>query len=285
MSSQPAPARSYLYVPGDRPDRFSKAAGSGADAVVLDLEDGVGPAGKDAAHAAVTDHVRTPGVQWWVRLDPARLDDGVRAAVQPGTTGVFVPSAEPELLARVDEVLTVVEDERGLRPLAVIGLLETAYGVAEVRAVAAAPRVHRLGIGEADLAAELGMQPDPDHRELWAIRSDVVVASAVARVAAPVGPVQTDVTDLEALASSTARLVRQGFAARTLIHPRQVPVVHEALAPSPAEVADAEAVVAAFEAAERDGSGVALDPRGKLVDLAVVRSARAVLARVARDHS
>lgn len=285
MSSQPAPARSYLYVPGDRPDRFSKAAGSGADAVVLDLEDGVGPAGKDAAHAAVADHVRTPGVQWWVRLDPARLDDGVRAAVQPGTTGVFVPSAEPELLARVDEVLTVVEDERGLRPLAVIGLLETAYGVAEVRAVATAPRVHRLGIGEADLAAELGMQPDPDRRELWAIRSDVVVASAVARVAAPVGPVQTDVTDLEALASSTARLVRQGFAARTLIHPRQVPVVHEALAPSPAEVADAEAVVAAFEAAERDGSGVALDPRGKLVDLAVVRSARAVLARVARDHS
>ncbi len=269
-------------MPGDRPDRFAKAAGSGADAVVLDLEDGVGPAGKDAAHAAVADHVRTPGVQWWVRLDPARLEDGVRAAALTGTTGVFVPSAEPELLARVDALLASAEPERGVGPLAVIGLLETAYGVAEVRAVAAAPRVHRLGIGEADLAAELGMHPDPERRELWAIRSDVVVASAVARIAAPVGPVQTDLSDADRLASSTALLVRQGFAARTLIHPKQVPVVHQALAPTEDEVTDARAVVAAFEQAEHDGSGVALDPRGKLVDLAVVRSARNVLARVAR---
>jgi len=279
-----APARSYLYVPGDRPERFASAAGSGADAVVVDLEDGVGPAGKDTAHESVAAHARAPGPQWWVRVDPARLEEGLRAAAREGTTGVFVPAAEPALLAQVDRILTELETERGLAPLAAVALLETAYGVAEARAIAAAPRVHRLGIGEADLAAELGMRPDPERRELWAIRSDVVVASALARIAAPVGPVQTDVSDLDALASTTALLVRQGFAARTLIHPRQVPVVHRALAPSEAEIADARAVVEAFAQAQRAGSGVALDPRGRLVDLAVVRSARAVLARAPLGH-
>ncbi|MDQ6524020.1 aldolase/citrate lyase family protein [Nocardioides sp. LHD-245] len=279
-----APARSYLYVPGDRPDRFAKAAASGADAVVLDLEDGVGQAGKDAAHEAVAAHPRTSGPQWWVRLDPARLEDGARSAAQEGTAGVFVPSAEPELLARVDQLLTRVEAERGVRALSVIGLVETARGVAEVRSLAAAPRVHRLGIGEADLAAELGMRPDPERHELWAIRSDVVVASALARIAAPVGPVQIDLSGLEALASSTALLVRQGFAARTLVHPNQVSIVHRALAPTESELIDARAVVAAFENAQGAGTGVAVDAGGRLVDLAVVRSARAVLARAALDR-
>ncbi len=269
-------------MPGDRPDRFTKAATSGADAVVLDLEDGVGAAGKDAAHSAVADHARTAGVQWWVRVDPARLVDGLCAAARPGTSGVFVPSAEPRLLAEVDRQLTAIEAERGLPRLAVIGLLETAVGVADVRLVAASPRIHRLGIGEADLAAALGMRPDPQRRELWSVRSDLVVASALAGIEQPVGPVETGLQDLDALASSTALLVRQGFAARTLIHPRQVPVVHDALAPTEDEIAGARKVLQALDRATHDGSGVAVDERGVFVDAAVARSARAVLARVAR---
>lgn len=279
-----APARTYLYVPGDRPERFAKAAASGADAVVLDIEDGVGPAGKLAAHAAVSGHQRTPGCQWWVRLDPARLIESVEAAVRPGTTGVFVPSAEVDLLHRVDGLLTEAERDRNIPRLAVIALLETARGVAEVRTLVGMPRLLRVGLGEADLAAELGMTPSPDRRELWPIRSDVVVASALARLAPPVGPVQTDLNDDELLAGSTAELVRQGYAARTLLHPRQVAVVHEALAPSAEQLEEANDILAVFAEAQANGSGVARDRRGRLVDLAVVRSARAVLARSQRPE-
>ncbi|GAA4686712.1 CoA ester lyase [Nocardioides nanhaiensis] len=273
------PARSYLYVPGDRPDRFSSAAASGADAVVLDLEDGVGPAGKKLAHEAVRDHQRVAGCQWWVRVDSACLEDGVRSAVRPGTHGVLLPGAEPDLLTELDELLGDAETSAGVPPLAVVGLLETPLGVAEARAVARSRRVHRLGIGEADLSAALGMVPSGDRHELWAIRSDVVVASALAAIAPPVGPVQTDLDDEQLLRSSTEQLVRQGFAARTLIHPRQVGPVHEALAPTPRQVDEARSVIASFEEAGSAGAGVAVDPRGRLVDLAVVRSARAVLRR------
>lgn len=281
MSAAIHPARTYLYVPGDRPQRFDKAAASGADAVILDLEDGVATDGKTAAHTAVANHDRSPGCQWWVRLDPACLDAGVDAAVRPGTTGVFVPTAEPDLLRRVDRLLAEAEARRGVVPLVVVALLETARGVSEVSEVAAAPRLHRIGIGEADLAAELGMTPSADRRELWPIRSNVVVASALAGLAPPVGPVQTDLEDVELLARSSEQLVRQGFAARTLIHPAQVAVVHEALAPTAEQLQDARDVLAAFDAARLRGSGVARDPKGRLVDLAVVRSARAVVGRAA----
>ncbi|MGV9800435.1 HpcH/HpaI aldolase/citrate lyase family protein, partial [Mycobacterium sp. NPDC003449] len=222
---------------------------------------------------------RTPGCQWWVRLDPARLEEGVRAAARPGTTGVFVPGAELELLRRVDALLTDAERADTGAPLAVIAQLETARGMADVRDIARAPRLHRLGLGEADLAAELGMSPSPDRHELWHLRGDVVLASALAGLVPPVGPVQTELGDGGLLARSTVQLVRQGFSARTLIHPDQVAVVHEALAPTPEELADARDVLAVFDDAQANGSGVARDRRGRMVDLAVVRSARAITAR------
>lgn len=277
-----SPARTYLYVPGDRPDLFAKAAASGADAIILDLEDGVGASGKDAAHAAVAEFHRTPAVQWWVRLDPARLVDGVASALRPGTTGIFLPGAELSLLDRLEPLLAEAEAATGTGPLGVVPLLETARGVAEVRFVAAAPRVHRLAVGEADLAAALGLNPSADRRELWPIRSEVVLASALSGLVPPVGPVQVDLTDASLLRESTEQLVRQGYTARTVIHPHQVAVVHRSLAPSVAELAAARDVVATFEAAHAGGSGVAVDSSGRMVDLAVVRSARALLGRAQR---
>lgn len=273
------PARTYLYVPGDRPALFPKAVGSGTDAVILDLEDGVGVAGKDAAHEAVAQFERAPGVQWWVRVDPVRLADGVLCAVRPGTTGVFLPGAELALLDRLEVLLAEAEAAAGLEPLKVVPLLETPRGVAQVRDLAAVGRVHRLAVGEADMAAALGLRPSADRRELWPIRSEVVLASALCGLAAPVGPVQVDLTDTDLLRESTEQLVRQGYNARTLIHPSQVEVVHGALAPSDDELAAARDVVATFEAAHVNGSGVAVDSSGRMVDLAVVRSARALLGR------
>lgn len=274
-------ARTYLYVPGDRPERFAKAAASGADAVVLDLEDGVAPASKEAARREVARHDRPGGPQWWVRVDAHDLERSIAAAARPGTRGVFVPGAEPALLAEVHGLLSRAEGTAGLRDgeLEVIGLVETARGLQEVAEVARAPRVTRLGLGEADLAAALGITPGPDREELWPARFAVVLASAAAGLAAPVGPVETRLGDDELLRVSTSRLLRQGFAGRTAIHPAQVEVVHATLAPSAEEVEAAREIVTVFEGADAAGAGAAVTSRGQLVDLAVVRSARTVLAR------
>ena len=276
---RPEPARTYLYVPGDRPDRFGKAVASGADAVILDLEDGVDPRNQDDALAHVHAEPRTAGTQWWVRITPERLSESIAAAVTTGTTGVFVPAAEPELLADVARLLDERERVTGAAPLVVVALVETARGVQAVADLATSPRVYRMGLGEADLAAALGLAPSEDRRELWAIRSDLVVASAAAGLEHPVGPVQTDIEDHELLARSTRQLVRQGFSARTVIHPRHVEMVHEHLAPAPDEVGAAQSVLSAFEAAHATGAAVGRDSLGRLVDPALVRSARAVLAR------
>ena len=121
-------ARTYLYVPGDRPDRFAKAATSGADAVVLDLEDGVAPVGKVAARDEVGRHGRPDGPQWWVRVDAKSLEADVAVAARPGTRGVFVPGADPDLLLEVHRLLTRAEAGMSGAAFEVIGLIETARG-------------------------------------------------------------------------------------------------------------------------------------------------------------
>jgi citrate lyase subunit beta/citryl-CoA lyase len=112
------------------------------------------------------------------------------------------------------------------------------------------------------------------------IRTDVVVASGGAGINPPIGPVETLFRDLETLRLSSAVLRRMGYGGRTAIHPSQIPVINEAFAPSPAEVAAARAVVEHYEAAQRHGAGVAVDEHGAMIDLAVVRRARRTLAGV-----
>ncbi len=278
-------ARSYLYVPGDQPAKLAGAAGRGADALVLDLEDAVTPGRKAGARALVGAHLRglEPGAgpQLWVRVSTEELEDDVEAVLTPSLDGLFVPKADPEQVARADAMLSRLEAERGLpdRSVRVIPLVEHAEGLRDAAAVAAHPRVDRLGLGEADLAADLGLVPGPEREELWPYRAQVVLASTLARCGRPVGPVETDLRDADLLEHGTRRLLRQGFRARTTLTPAQVAVVNRVLTPSADEVARATAIVAALEAAARSGSGVAVDADGRIVDEAVVRSARDVLSR------
>ena len=277
-------ARSYLYVPGDQSSKLERALDRGADALVLDLEDGVAVSAKDTARETVAAFLATgpTGPELWVRVNADRLDDDLPAAATATVAGVLVPKAEPALLARADALLTAAEQDVGLAPgsLRVIPLIETARGLLAVAELARGPRVLRLGIGEADLAAELGIRPGPDRAELAPHRAALVVASAAAGLAAPIAPVETDLSmsDTE-LAERTRALLREGFRARTAIHPRQVPVINTVFTPSEDEIAEARDIVARLEEAERNGSGVAVDRRGRMIDEAVARSAREVLAR------
>ncbi|WP_062358035.1 HpcH/HpaI aldolase/citrate lyase family protein [Herbidospora yilanensis] len=273
--------RSYLYVPADQDDKVAKAPGSGADALILDLEDSVPPdrkaAARENAAAAIPALSGPAGVEVWARINADTPEADVAAVAVPGLAGIVVPKAEPPLLALADLLLTRAEEAHGLRSgtFAVLALIESAVGVAQAERVAAAPRVTRLGVGEADLAGELGLRPGPAREELWPIRSRIVVASAVAGILPPVGPVETAVRDLELLESGTRTLLRQGFRARTALSPRQSPVINEVFTPSAEETEEAGDLV------RRLAEGVTLDARGRFIDPAVVRSAHEVLARAA----
>lgn len=286
-----APARSALYVPGDRAGWVEKALRAGADALIIDLEDAVAPTNKDQARRLAGEAIRS-GVsptgrpaQMWVRIDSDNVDADLDAVVGGSLHTVVVPKAEPALLADVAGVLDRLEAERDLAPQAVgvVALLETAYGIEQVRAVAASPRVRRLAIGEADLAAELGLVPGPDRAELAPLRSQVVVASAIAGLERPIGPVHTSPDDVEGLRNTCRQQYRQGFRGRTAIHPRQIDVINLEFSPSAVEVSNARELLASFEQSVAGGVSAFTGADGVLVDPATVRRAREIVAAAEFD--
>lgn len=270
-------SRTTLYVPGDRPDRFDKALASGADAVICDLEDAVAEAAKKTARSAVGNWLRTnSGAPVWVRVNnrPDLLDDDaalVRSLVanEVEFAGVVMPKADP----------AACSVDFGGCPI--MALIESAVGVAGLYEIAAMPAVVRLAVGEADLAADMGMEPSADALEMWPIRTRVVVASVGAGLDAPCGPVFTDLDDADGLEASSESLRRHGFGGRSVIHPKQVAAVNAAFTPSADAIAHAEAVMAAFEAAAAEGRAVAIVD-GEFIDAAVIRRARSVLSRAKR---
>lgn len=284
--TQPAgPARSYLYVPGDQRDLLDRVGTRGADAVIVDLEDAVAVSAKTTARSTVADWLSTRRISSdvWVRVNAESVEEDLDAVVGSAVHGVVVPKAEPDLLQEVDSCLSRLEASRQVeRPLALIGLVETACGLLTAREVAASPRVHRLGIGEADLLAELRVLPSAMREELTSLRLQVVVASAAAGIGAPIAPTSTDFRDLDALRRSTETLLGLGFRARTAIHPAQLATINQVFTPSAEQTERAQRVVEAYEAALRQGTGVVTDEHGHMVDVAVVRSSREVLERSAR---
>jgi citrate lyase subunit beta/citryl-CoA lyase len=138
--------------------------------------------------------------------------------------------------------------------------------------------VQRLQVGEADLKADIGVELGDDQRELLYVRSHVVLVSAAAGIDPPVGPVDTNFKDVEALKTSTEAVKRMGYLGRACIHPAQAAVVNEVFTPSAEEVAEARDLIERFDAAMAAGDGVCLDARGRMVDEAVVRQARRLLS-------
>jgi citrate lyase subunit beta/citryl-CoA lyase len=276
-------ARSYLYVPGDSGERLLRASSRGADAVIADLEDSVAPANRRDAVEAVAAWLAAGGrdADRWVRVTSAADAADQLARLMDGPLdGVVIPKVSSvSEVARVVEVLRALEDSGGCRaPVRVMPLVETARALASVDEIAAHPRVTVLQLGELDLAADLGLVAGADEQELLFARSRVVVASAAAGIEAPVGAVSPDFSDLDALRVTTQRLRRLGFAGRAVIHPRQVAIVNDVFTPSSREVEDARRVLASYEAAVASGSGVFVGQDGRMIDEAVVRMSRRVVA-------
>jgi citrate lyase subunit beta / citryl-CoA lyase len=256
--------RSYLFVPGNRPDRFAKALAAGAGAVIVDLEDAVGPADKDTARAALAAWL-SPEHPVFVRVNAADtpwFSADCALASHPGVAAVLLPKAEgPEPILALG----------AQRRLPVYPMIETAVGLDRIGRIACAGGVSRLMFGSIDFQADLGLRLEED--ELTPFRLDLVVASRLAGIGAPVDGVSTSIDDTEALRSDAQRARRLGFSGKLCIHPRQVATVDAAFAPSTDEIAWARQVVAAIEGS--GGAAVAVD--GKMVDRPVELRARAIL--------
>jgi citrate lyase subunit beta/citryl-CoA lyase len=259
-------ARTYLYVPAHRPERFAKALASGADAVILDLEDAVPIDAKDDARAAVAGLLAGTD-RAWVRINVGErgLDDLAALATSPGLRGVIVPKASVDSLTGV----------RAAAPgVALCALVESAAAISAAAAIAATVGVERLAIGEVDLGADLRLGGEPLPDVLWTLRTLVVVAAAAAGGPPPIGPVPLDIHDTDRLRRSTHDLRRAGFWSRQIIHPAQVDVVHEVLTPTTEERERAAELLTLADAAD---GGVFVDARGRMVDEAVLRSARHII--------
>ena len=265
-------ARSFLFVPGHRPERFAKALASGADAVIVDFEDAVPldakATARDALLAAWPALDAAQRKRLLVRVNPAgtpwHAADVAAAARLPDLGAVMLPKAE-----NAQQIEAVWRSTQ--RP--VLPLIESAEGVGQMDALARAAGVLRLGLGHIDLQADLGLSCGPDEAELAPIRLAMVVSSRRAGLPAPVDGVTTATTDADALARDAQRSRRFGLGAKLCIHPAQVAGVHQALTPTEAECDWARRVLAA----EVEAGGGAFSVDGKMVDPPVLLLARKIL--------
>lgn len=268
------PIVALLYVPADRPDRVAKALASGADGVIVDLEDAVAPSSKDAGRTTLSslpDLIRTaPALQVQVRINPVGTPwheaDVAALGELPVTIGARVPKAE-----RIDDVLRLAERLPG-RDLHL--LIESAIGVERAFEMASQQGVATLGLGEADLKADLSVTSDG----LGWVRGRVVNAARAAGLPSPLMSAYTHVRDLDGLAASCRDGRAHGFLGRSAIHPGQLATIREAFRPTAEEVARARTVLDRIEGSVAAGVGALQLSDGTFLDLAMVESARRTIA-------
>ena len=260
-----------------------------ADHVILDLEDAVAKAEKVPTRASVVQALKRPrqgGVKRggaYVRVNAFTTEfcygDAV-AVVGPGLDGIVLPMVESrEQIVAFDWLVGALERERGLPPggIDIIPIIETAKGIATVRAIAAAgTRVKRMAFGAGDYTLDVNVEWTLGESELEHARAEMVVASRAAGLEAPIDTVWVHINDLEGLARSAKRARQLGFQGKMCIYPPQVERVNAAFTPTETEIAFARRVVAAFEQAEREGSSsIQLD--GYFIDYPIVYKARRTL--------
>jgi citrate lyase beta subunit len=266
--------RTLLFSPADDPGMLAKALASGADAVIADLEDAVRPERKGRAREeALRFAIAAPGPARIVRVNDPTTPTGVLDLEAMGgatPAALMVPKATPDSVRSAAEV-----------GLPVVALIESAAGLRGASRIAWLDGVVAVALGSVDLGAELRLRPLPNGEELLHARSGLVIDCAAARVTALDG-VFVDLADEAGLRAEATRARALGFRGKLCIHPRQLGPVRAAFAPSAEEVDSARRIVEAYEGAGRGERGaIVLD--GKMVDAAVLRGARLVLAEVGTE--
>lgn len=260
--------RSLLFVPGDRPERFAKAHASGADGVIIDLEDAVAPERKALARAAFAD-AATGANSVLVRINAITTHDYPldREACQGlAPAGVLLPKTEsPEQIAQL-------QADGVTAPI--LPIIETARGYQAIESIAAALGVARLVFGTLDFQLDLNI-PSDDSDELQYFRAGFVLASRLAGLLAPIDGVTTAIDNADRLNRDIDRGQRLGFGGKLCIHPRQVEAVNDGFGVGDAQIQWAQRVLEAVD--ESGHHAVAVD--GKMVDAPVIERARRILAQ------
>ncbi|SAK62972.1 HpcH/HpaI aldolase [Caballeronia glebae] len=258
--------RSFLFVPGNKPERFAKALGSGADAVIIDLEDAVASDDKDDARRMISEFVnleRKVIIRVNARGTPWYEQDALLCKL-PGVSGIVLPKTES-----ASDVVDLISRIKAKTP--VYPLIESARGMWDTLQIAKAPFVRQLMFGTLDFMADMKMELE--NAELNSYRAQLSTASRVAGISAPIDGVTTEINDAECLRRDTVNGRRWGFAGKLCIHPKQVLTVNASYAPSEAEIDWARRVLDAFELSA--GGVVSVD--GEMVDRPVVLRARSLL--------
>ncbi|HEX6703808.1 MAG TPA: CoA ester lyase [Albitalea sp.] len=265
--------RTYLFVPGNRPGRFAKALASGADAIVLDLEDAVAAAAKGEARDAIAQWSREAAEPDRARIvvrindtQSAGFADDLQLLRDARLADVMLPKAESA--AQVQAVRAAVPDAR------VLALIESARGVANAHEMAGAAGVVRLVFGTLDYALDLDLDITDNAEGLAHAASVLAIASRVAGLPAPVAGVTPRIDDEPRLLADLAWSRRHGFGAKLCIHPRQIAPIHAAFAPSAQAIDWARRVLAADAASP---GAAQLD--GRMIDRPVVLQAQRTLQR------
>ena len=262
----------YLFVPGNRPDRFSKALASDAGAVIVDLEDAVAPGDKAAARASFTSWLQ--GAKFAPERVVLRVNDestpwfqqDLAVVSDSGVLGVMLPKTESA--AQIERIGSVLPAD-GF----VIALVETAKGIVGIDELATAPRLQRVAFGTLDYALDLDLSGDARGFVYPACR--IALASRAAGIGSPVAGVTPEIGDESKLIADLDLARACGFGAKLCIHPKQVDAIHGAMRPTEAEIAWAGRVVAAVES----GQGV-VQVDGRMVDRPVIRKAQRILAGI-----
>jgi citrate lyase subunit beta/citryl-CoA lyase len=263
----------FLFVPGTRPERFAKALDSGADGVIIDLEDAVAEEDKKSARDAIRSAWPTFNAEQKKRL-----------IIRSNSPGSQFYAADLILAQELDVACLLIPKSESLDQIngaaqilpntAIIPMIETAIGLDRINDIATAEQVLRLAIGNLDLQADLGMVCDSQESELQTARFQIVLASRLAQIAPPIDGVTPSTDDIERITNDAERAKRMGFGGKLCIHPKQVPLVKAAFLPSAEEISWAFRVIEADKASK--GGAVKLD--GRMIDHPVVLLAQRTLA-------
>jgi len=285
--TKPLLLRSMLFVPGDQPRMIEKARALPADAVILDLEDGVAAKDKPRARATIRAALEAgfrPGASIWLRpnaLASGLLEDDLLACLLPGLAGVVLPKTRRlDEVRLVDGVIGRLERARGLPRggLTLALLIETPQAVLHAAEIAGtSPRIAALLFGADDLAAEMGLARTASSEEVRGARAHVALVAHAGGYEA-IDIVYTAVRDLEGLARECREGKALGYTGKQVVHPAQLDPVHAVFSPSEGEVAQARRIVEAYRSAPR--GAVVVD--GRMIDAPIVRQAERVLAQAAR---
>jgi citrate lyase beta subunit len=283
--------RSFLFVPGSEERKLAKAPSLGADAVILDLEDGVAPAHKATARTLVRGFLPAQngrGIEWLIRLNgvsTSYFEADLEEAIGAGPAALVIPKVDSaEVLQCVDARLTELEraSSRPVGGLKLFALIESARGILNAPQIAAAtPRLLGLMLGHVDLSADLGISAGrAGDGIVYHARCQLVLAARAAGVDA-VDTIYLNIRDAEGLRAEAAQAAALGFTGKLAIHPGQLPIIHEAFTPSVERRQRAERILEVWRQAEAEGRGVlALD--GELIERPVVEAERRILERARR---